>query len=377
MIASGSMPIGRPTGWQAPGSTVCGAARRRDAAAGPACDRLRLRRRRENRRAARRDLVQGAHRQAARCAGQARLRSFPRHPLQAGSLALAPRGAAVRDRILSRGTELQGPGQDQRAGRRRRARSAVQSRAVRLRRQRHRSQGDARPRLRGISRALRDQFAEVQGRGRRVSRRQLFSRARQRPALRIVGARPCRRHGARLGRGVSAVRRVLDQTAGARCDRAHDLCAARLPAHDRRLQLRRQARRRHRSRCQGSALPARIRQQARLRAADDDVFLRRKPARGPRRLPSRSPRLGRPVGRVGNRRMDLAAAGQSQAAAGDVVCDGESVRIRHHAARPRLRALRGSGSALRPSPQRMDRAERTLGNRQSRAGADSQSRRDQ
>ena len=48
-------------------------------------------------------------------------------------------------------------------------------------------------------------------------------------------------------------------------------------------------------------------------------LVRREPARQRRRFPSGGSRLGRTVGRVGQRRVDLATAGQSEAAADDLV----------------------------------------------------------
>ena len=53
-------------------------------------------------------------------------------------------------------------------------------------------QGAARPRLRRVSRPLRDQLTQVQGRGDGVSRRELFPRAGQGSALRHLGARASR-----------------------------------------------------------------------------------------------------------------------------------------------------------------------------------------
>ncbi len=50
--------------------------------------------------------------------------------------------------------------------------------------------------------------------------------------LRLVGARTRRRHRPRIGRGVSALRRILDRAARAQRHRADDLRAARFAAHD-------------------------------------------------------------------------------------------------------------------------------------------------
>ena len=55
----------------------------------------------------------------------------------------------------------------------------------------------------------------------------------------------------------------------------------------------------------------------------------------------------------------------------------QSARLRPDAARPLARELRGSGGALRPAAERLDRADRQLGCRPGRAGADPDARRDQ
>ena len=113
--------------------------------------------------------------------------------------------------------------------------------------------------VRRLSRALRAQHAEIQGRGAGVPGRELFPRARQGPALRAVRARARRRHGARLRRGVPALHRILDRAARAGREGAHDLRAARFAARHRRLSLRAAARRGNGNRRAGAHLPARAR----------------------------------------------------------------------------------------------------------------------
>ena len=82
----------------------------------------------------------------------------------------------------------------------------------------------------------------VQRRARRVPRRELLPRARRRPALRPVGARPGDRHRRRPGRRVPGVHRVLDREARGRRHDADALRAARFAARDRRLSVRRPSR---------------------------------------------------------------------------------------------------------------------------------------
>ena len=84
-----------------------------------------------------------------------------------------------------------------------------------------------RPRVRRLPRPLSAQQPQVQGRGARVPGRELLPRTRQGPALRPVGARPRDRHRAALGRGVPALRGVLDRASRAGCQGDHDLRAAR------------------------------------------------------------------------------------------------------------------------------------------------------
>ena len=80
-------------------------------------------------------------------------------------------------------------------GERRARKSRSRRDAVRLRQEHASTRPKLRvARVRRLSRALRAQHAEVQGRGAGVPRRELFPRARQGPALRAVGARPRDRH---------------------------------------------------------------------------------------------------------------------------------------------------------------------------------------
>ncbi len=159
-------------------------------------------------------------------------------------------------------------------------------------------------------------------------------------------------------------------------DLADDLRVARLAPHHRRLPLRPDPRRRDRDAGDGPALCAREDRQARHRAADQHVHVRREPARA-RRLSPRGARLRRPVGPARQRRMDLAPAGQSAPAAGDVVRHHQPARLRPDAARPLAGELRRSRGAVRAAAERVDRAGRCLGRRQGRIGADPDARRDQ
>ena len=149
------------------------------------------------------------------------------------------------------------------------------------------------------------------------------------------------------------------------------------PRADRRVSFRAEARAGHGDRGARATLPAAERRKARPRAADEHVLFRREPARRHRRLPARSARLGRPVDPERHRRMDLASARQSEAAARHVVRGHQSARLRPAAARPQLRRLRGPGGALRDAPVRLDRAEGQMGRRARRARADPDTRRDQ
>ena len=143
------------------------------------------------------------------------------------------------------------------------------------------------------------------------------------------------------GRGVPALRRVLDRAAARQRHLADDLRAARLASRRRRLSLRADAGRRDDDAGDGAPLPARDDRQARPRAADEHVHLRREPA-GPRRLPARGARLRRPVDPARRRRVDLAAARQSAPPARHLVRHDQPARLRPDAARPLARELRGS-----------------------------------
>ena len=98
---------------------------------------------------------------------------------------------------------------------------------------------------------------------------------------------------------------------------------------------------------------------------------------GPRRLPPRGPRLRRPVDPARQWRMDLAPAGQSAPLAGHVVRHHQPARLRPDAARPLAGQLRRSRGAVRAAAERLGRADRRLGRRAGRVGADPDARRDQ
>ncbi len=146
----------------------------------------------------------------------------------------------------------------------------------------------ARRGLRGLPRALRAQQSEVPGRGAGVPGRELLPRARPRPALRPVGARPGRRHRSRLRRGVSPLRRVLDRAARRGRQGTHDLRSARFEARHRRVSLRAAAGQRDADAREGARVPARERDEAGARAADEHVLTsartstRRRATTGPR-----------------------------------------------------------------------------------------------
>ena len=212
-----------------------------------------------------------------------------------------------------------------------------------------------------------------------VSRRQLFSRAGQGPALRIVGARPCRstRRSARARN--FRVRRVLDQSGpapGAKELTIYALLDSRRVTGAYRFVVKPGI---------DTAVDVKARLFLRENVSKPGIapltsmyLLRREPARGPRRLPARGARLGRPVGRVRHRRMDLAAAGQSQAAAGHVVRAGQSARLR-----PACSATANSSTtriwkrATNCARAHGSSPKGKWGTGPGRAGADSQSRRDQ
>ena len=102
--------------------------------------------------------------------------------------------------------------------------------------------------------------------------------------------------GARVGRGVPALRRVLDRTPRGGRQGTHDLRPARLEARHRRLPVRAAPRRGDRHRGEGAPVPARERDQARPGAAHQHVHVRREPAFAEPRLPARGARL-RPAAR--------------------------------------------------------------------------------
>ena len=115
------------------------------------------------------------------------------------------------------------------------------------------------------------------------------------PALRPLGARTRGRHRARLRRGVSPLRRVLDRAPGARCAGAHDLRAARFAAHDRRLPLRAEPGRRD-----GTDVKARLYLRETvgklgLAPLTSMFYFGENQPRRARGLPARGARLGRPA----------------------------------------------------------------------------------
>ncbi len=230
----------KATGRQAPVATVCGTARRRDAAAGPACNRLRLRRRAENRRAARRDLVQGAPDKLPDALAKLDYDHFRDIRFKPDRSLWRSEGLPFELAFFHEGQYFKEPVKiNELVG------DVV--REVRFNPDLfdYGANKIDPTQMRGLGFAgfrvhLRDQFAEVQGRGARVPRRQLFSRARQGPAVRFVGARSRRRHR----RSPRARSFRVSSNSGSRrpapgATELTILRAARLPAHDRRLPLRR------------------------------------------------------------------------------------------------------------------------------------------
>ena len=94
-----------------------------------------------------------------------------------------------------------------------------------------------------LPRALPAERERVQGRARGVPRRELLSRARRRPALWPVGARPRDRHCRRSGRGVSAFTGSGSSSPPPDATTLTIYRAARLAARDRRLSVRHPSRR--------------------------------------------------------------------------------------------------------------------------------------
>ena len=213
-----------------------------------------------------------------------------------------------------------------------------------------------------------------------VSRRQLFSRARQRPALRAVGARPCRRHGARSGEEFPQfvefwIRRPAP---GATSSRSYALLDSRRMTGA------------YSFVSQAAVVDTAVDVKARLflrefvskpglRTADDDVFLRREPARRPATttVPKSTTRTA-----CRSRREPANGSGGRWSIPKRLLVD--VVRGR------RIRPASASCSATATSsttriwkrattfaPAHGSSRKGSVGNRQSRAGADPQSRRDQ
>ena len=270
-------------------------------------------------------------------------------------------GRSCRSRsVLPSRLVLRGAGDDLR-DRRGRARDRFDPEALRLR------QEQDRPReLRGLGFAgFRVHFPvntpEVQGRGAGVPGRQLFPRARA-----GTSATACRRAGwpsTPPGRGEEFPRFVefwIERPAPAAKELTiYALLDSPRAAGAYRFVLRpgatTVARRRR------AALPARERRQARHRAADQHVLLRREPAAPV--ATTTGPRCTTPTAcpSAGGRRVDLAPAGQSEAAAGDLVRAHQSGGLRPDAARPRVRQLPGPRGALRDAAQGVGRAEGAWG----------------
>ncbi len=142
------------------------------------------------------------------------------------------------------------------------------------------------------------------------------------------------------------------------------------------LSIRRRAGRRDRRRRARAPVPARRGRHAWACAVHEHVSVRREPT-APRRLSPGGARLRRAHGRDGQRRVDLAPADQPDPHAHDLVRDERASWLRHDAARPALRELRGSRGALRAAAERLDRAHELMGSGPRRARADFDAGRDE
>ena len=236
--------------------------------------------------------------------------------------------------------------------------------AVRLRQEQARPQRAARAGVRRLSRALPGQHAELQGRGAGVPGRQLLPRARQGPAVRPVRARPRHRHRggarARSSRGSPSSgssgrsRRRKELTIYALLDSPRATGAYRFVLKpgvttaldvDARLFLRKNV-----AKLGLAPLTSMFHFGENQRRRRDDYR-------------PRGPRLRRPVDPERRRRVDLAAAGQSEAAAGDVVRADRPARVRPDAARAGRSATtrtsrRGTTCGPRPGSSRRGRGAR-------------------
>ena len=218
--------------------------------------------------------------------------------------------------------------------------------------------------LRRFPRALPGQHADLQGRGPGVPRRQLLPRARTGPAVRALGARPGHRHRARTpARNFPRfVEFWIERPKPAR-QGAHHLRPARFAPRGRGLPVRRSGR-----------------ASTTVLDVDARLFLRKNVAKlglapltsmfffGANQRAAREdyrPRVHDSDGlsiQAANRRVDLAPAGESQAAAGDVVRAERSARLRPDAAR------RGRSAATRTSRRATTCAPRPGSSRRGRGG---------
>ena len=206
-----------------------------------------------------------------------------------------------------------------------------------------------------LSRAVRHQ---LEGRRRRLSGRELFSRGgRRHAAVRPVGARLGGRYRVPAARGISALHLVLVRAAGEGF-RHHDaVCPDGL------------------ARASPALCACRSRPAARSIMDIDSALYPRKPIerlgiapltsmffygendrRAAQRLAARDPRFRRPVDVDRRRRMDLAAAHQSGAAAFQFLFRRQPARLRPAAAGPKFRSLSGRRRVLRPAAEPVGRA---------------------
>ena len=200
--------------------------------------------------------------------------------VQAETIGVARRGAALRAAVLPRRPRLHARAAPRRAGRRQAAALADRPRCLRLQPAEAPAVEPRHRRRRGLSRALPDGAHGLQGRDHRLPRRQLLPRSGRGPALWPLGARAGGGHRGRQRRGIPRLHDDLVRAPGARRRNVDAVCAARRPARHRRLPLRHHAGKEHHHRRAGARLPARTGGDAGPRAADEHVPRRREPAAG-------------------------------------------------------------------------------------------------
>ena len=214
-------------------------------------------------------------------------------------------------RALPSRPSLQAARRHQRAARRHSGADPLCGESVGLWTQQGRRKSADQSRLRRLPPALPDQRAACLGRGRFVSRRELFPLSRPRPALRPLRAGSCDRRRPGLNEEFPFFREFWIETPDAD-GRAHrHLRSARRRVGDRRLPLRPRAGPGDQDRDQRDAVRPQGDSGARARAALLDVLRRQERPPLRRRFPRRTARFRRAAHAYRRRRMDLAAAQQS------------------------------------------------------------------